>query len=38
MPEDMGKSAEEKIQKMTDAYSIKADKHIEIKEKEIMTV
>ena len=38
LPEDEGKTVEEKIQKLTDAYIAKADKHIEIKEKEIMTV
>jgi ribosome recycling factor len=38
LPEDMGKGAEEKIQKLTDTYSAKADKHIEAKEKDIMTV
>ena len=38
LPEDMGKAAETKMQVLTDTYSAKADKHIEIKEKEIMTV
>jgi ribosome recycling factor len=38
LPEDMGKAAEAKMQVLTDTYSAKADKHIEIKEKEIMTV
>lgn len=38
LPEDEGKTVEEKIQKLTDSYIAKADKHIEIKEKEIMTV
>jgi len=38
LPEDMGKAAEAKIQILTDNYSAKADKLIEIKEKEIMTV
>jgi ribosome recycling factor len=27
-----------RIQQLTDAYILKADKHLEIKEKEIMTV
>lgn len=38
LPEDEAKDAETKIQQTTDAYSVKADKHLEIKEKEIMTV
>jgi ribosome recycling factor len=38
LPEDEAKGAVEKIQQMTDAYSIKVDKHLEAKEKEIMTV
>ena len=38
LPEDEKKSAEESIQKVTDQYSEKVDKHLEIKEKEIMTV
>lgn len=38
IPEDMGKQAEAKMQTLTDTYSVKADKHIEAKEKEIMTV
>lgn len=38
MPEDIGKTAEAKIQTLTDTYSAKADKLIEVKEKEIMTV
>lgn len=38
LPEDIGKSTEEKIQKLTDTYVVKADKLIEIKEKDIMTV
>ncbi len=38
VPEDLGKQAEAKIQTLTDNYSAKADKHIESKEKEIMTV
>lgn len=38
LPEDEGKEAEAKIQTMTDNYSSKVDKHLEAKEKEIMTV
>lgn len=38
LPEDEGKSIEEKIQKLTDLYSGKADNHLETKEKEIMTI
>lgn len=38
LPEDMAKDTEEKVQELTNTYSAKADKHIEIKEKEIMTV
>lgn len=37
-PEDIGKEAEDKIQKMTDQFVVTADKHLEAKEKEIMTV
>lgn len=38
LPEDEGKEAENKVQQLTDAYSGKVDKHLEAKEKEIMTV
>ena len=38
LAEDLAKDAEAKVQQLTDAYSIKADKHLEVKEKEIMTV
>jgi ribosome recycling factor len=38
MPEDMIKDAEDKIQKMTDQFIAAVDKHLEAKEKEIMTV
>jgi ribosome recycling factor len=38
LPEDEAKGAVEKIQQLTDAYSLKIDKHLESKEKEIMTV
>jgi ribosome recycling factor len=36
--EDMIKDAEDKIQKMTDQFIVTVDKHLEQKEKEIMTV
>ncbi len=36
--EDEVKSAEEKIQQLTDSFVTKCDKHLEMKEKEIMTV
>ena len=38
LPEDAAKDAESKIQTLTDAHVAKIDKHIEQKEKEIMTV
>jgi ribosome recycling factor len=38
LPEDEAKDAELKVQQLTDAYSIKCDKHLEQKEKDIMTV
>jgi len=38
LPEDEAKDAETKIQLLTDSYGVKADKHLEAKEKEIMTV
>ena len=38
LPEDMAKDAEDKIQKMTDQYIGMVDKHVETKEKEIMTI
>ena len=38
LPEDEKKSAEQKIQEITDGYAAKVDKHLEQKEKEIMTV
>jgi len=38
LPEDEGKEAEAKIQTVTDSYSAKVDKHLEAKEKDIMTV
>lgn len=38
LPEDEKKSAEEKIQQITDQYIASVDKHLTQKEKEIMTV
>ena len=38
LPEDLAKDAEDKIQKLVDSYIVKVDKHLEAKEKEIMTV
>ena len=38
LPEDEAKDAETKIQKLTDEYSAKCEKHLEQKEKEILTV
>lgn len=38
LPEDMAKDAEEEVQKLTNAYISKIDKHLEVKEGEIMTV
>lgn len=38
LSEDLGKDAEAKVQLLTDSYSEKADKHLDAKEKEIMTV
>lgn len=38
LSEDHAKEAEEKIQHLTDSYIAKTDKHIQVKEKEIMTV
>lgn len=38
LAEDLAKDAEVRIQQLTDSYILKADKHLEIKEKEIMTV
>ena len=37
-PEDAGKRAEEKIQKMTDAHITSVEKHLEVKERDILTV
>jgi ribosome recycling factor len=38
LPEDVLKDAETKIQNITDSFISKVDKHLEYKEKEIMTV
>jgi len=38
LPEDAAKSAETDIQNITNDYSAKIEKHLEVKEKEIMTV
>lgn len=38
LPEDAAKDAEHKVQQMIDSYIQKVDKHLDIKEKEIMTV
>lgn len=38
LPEDEAKSAEAKIQQLTDEFVAKCDKHLDQKEKEIMTV
>jgi len=38
LPEDAAKDGEAKIQTLTDSHVVKVDKHIEQKEKEIMTV
>ncbi|MCC7302574.1 MAG: ribosome recycling factor [Bacteroidia bacterium] len=38
LPEDEKKTAETKIQEMIDQFSGRVDKHLEVKEKEIMTV
>jgi len=38
LPEDEAKSGETQVQTLTDAHVVKVDKHIEQKEKEIMTV
>ncbi len=38
LPEDEAKSGEANMQKITDEYSSKCDKHLEQKEKEILTV
>lgn len=38
LPEDVAKNGEQSVQGIIDDYSKKVDKHLEVKEKEIMTV
>jgi len=38
LAEDIAKDAEVKIQQLTDSFIVKTDQHLELKEKEIMTV
>lgn len=38
LPEDLAKDGETKAQKITDDYIAKVDKHLEAKEKDIMTI
>jgi ribosome recycling factor len=38
LPEDIAKDAEHRTQQITDQYILKVDKHLDLKEKEIMTV
>lgn len=38
LPEDIAKNGEQSVQGIIDDYSKKVDKHLEVKEKEIMTV
>jgi ribosome recycling factor len=38
VPEDVAKDLEDRIQKMTDQYIVLVEKHLEAKEKEIMTI
>jgi ribosome recycling factor len=38
LPEDSAKNAEQSVQNLTNDFTAKVEKHIEIKEKEIMTV
>lgn len=38
LPEDVAKDAEDRIQKLTDKYSAEVEKHLSVKEQEIMTV
>ncbi|MEO6904469.1 MAG: ribosome recycling factor [Bacteroidia bacterium] len=37
-PEDEVKEGETKVQQLTDGFVVKCDKHLEVKEKEIMTI
>ncbi|MBL7949614.1 MAG: ribosome recycling factor, partial [Bacteroidia bacterium] len=38
VPEDVVKGLEDQIQKITDGFIAQVDKHVEAKEKEIMTI
>ena len=38
VPEDVAKGLEDQIQKMTDQFIAMVDKHLDAKEKEIMTI
>lgn len=38
LSEDLGKDAEAQVQELTDSYTKKAENHLDVKEKEIMTV
>lgn len=38
LAEDLAKGAEGSVQKIIDEFNVKVDKHLEVKEKEIMTV
>jgi len=38
LPEDVAKDQEQQIQQLTDTFVGKVDKHVEQKEKEILTV
>ena len=38
LPEDSAKNAEQSVQNITNDFSAKVDKHLDVKEKEIMTV
>jgi len=38
LAEDLAKDSETKVQQLTDSYIAKSEKHLEVKEKEIMTV
>ena len=38
LPEDMAKDGEDRVQKLTDKFIAEVDKHLAVKEQEIMTV
>jgi ribosome recycling factor len=38
LPEDAAKNAEQSVQNLTNDFTAKVEKHLEVKEKEIMTV